>query len=73
MKNKLSFLLTFISVIGVLLLAWFKDVNIDLLLPTILATYILGRTSTNISTVWAVSRDPKADTIKAAQMVDSNN
>lgn len=73
MKNKLSFILTFISVIGVLMLAWFKNVNIDLLLPTILATYILGRTSTNISTVWAASKDPKADTIRAAQMIDNSN
>lgn len=70
MKNKLSFLLTFISVIGIFLLAWFKDVDIQVLLPSVLGMYILGRTTTNVSTAWAASRDPGADTLKAVEMID---
>lgn len=65
MKNKLSFVLTFISVIGILLLAWFKNVNIEIMLPSILATYILGRTTNSVSNVWAASKDPNADTLQA--------
>lgn len=70
MKNKLSFLLTFISVIGVLLLAWFKNVDIQVLLPSVLGIYIVGRTTTNVSTAWAASKDPQADTLKVCEMVD---
>lgn len=64
-KNNFSFVLTFISVIGCLLLAWFKNVNIEMMLPTILATYVLGRTSLKASNVWAASKDPKANTLEA--------
>jgi hypothetical protein len=67
MKNKMSFILTFISVVGCLLLAWFKNVNIEIMLPSILAIYIIGRTTAAASNVWAASRDPSADTIKAIE------
>ena len=70
MKNKLSFILTLMSVLGIFLLAWFKGIDIQVLLPSVLAIYIVGRTSTNISTTWAASRDPNADTLKAVEMVD---
>jgi hypothetical protein len=70
MKNKLSFLLTFISVVGIFVLAWFKGIDIQVLLPSVLTIYIVGRTTTNVSTAWAASRDPQADTIKACEMID---
>jgi hypothetical protein len=70
MKNKLSFILTFISVIGIFLLAWFKNISIEMLLPSVLGIYILGRTTTNVSTAWAASRDPNADTLKACELID---
>lgn len=70
MKSKLSFLLTFMSVVGIFALAWFRNVDIQVLLPSVLGMYILGRTTTNVSTAWAASRDPQADTIKACEMID---
>lgn len=70
MKSKLSFLLTLISVIGIFILAWFKNIDIQVLLPSILGIYIAGRTTTNVSTAWAVSKDPQADTMKACEMID---
>ena len=70
MKNKLSFILTFISVVGVLVLAWYKNIDIQVLLPSVLAIYIAGRASTNISTTWAASKDPAADTVKVCEMID---
>ena len=70
MKSKLSFLLTLISVIGIFVLAWFRNIDIQVLLPSVLAIYIVGRTTTNVSTAWAASKDPQADTIKACEMVD---
>jgi hypothetical protein len=73
MKNKLSFILTFISVLGIFLLAWFKGIDIQVLLPSVLAIYIVGRTTTSVSTAWAVSRDPAADTMKAVEILDKKD
>lgn len=73
MKSKLSFLLTFMSVVGIFALAWFRNVDIQVLLPSVLGMYILGRTTTNVSTAWAASRDPQADTIKACEMIDKRD
>jgi hypothetical protein len=70
MKSKLSFILTFISVIGIFVLAWFKNIDIQMLLPSVLGIYIIGRTTTNVSTAWAASKDPQADTLKACEMID---
>jgi hypothetical protein len=70
MQNKLSFILTFISIVGILLLAWFKNVNIEVMLPSILATYILGRTTHSVSNVWAASKDPNANTLEAISIAD---
>ena len=73
MKSKLSFILTFISVMGIFLLAWYRNINIEVLLPSVLGIYILGRTTTNVSTALAASRDPSADTIKACEMIDKKD
>jgi hypothetical protein len=64
-KSNLSFVLTFISVVGCLALAWFKNVNIETMLPSILAIYVIGKTTLKASNVWAASRDPNADTLQA--------
>lgn len=70
MKNKLSFILTLLSIIGVFVLAWYKNIDIQVLLPSILGIYVIGRTTTNVSTTWAASKDPSADTLKAVEMID---
>jgi hypothetical protein len=69
-KNKLSFLLTFISVVGLFLLAWFKNVDVQIMLPSVLGVYIVGRTTTNISSAWAASKDTNANTVQAIQILN---
>ena len=64
-KNNFSFILTLISIAGCLALAWFKNVNIEAMLPTILATYVLGRAGLKASNVWAASKDSNASTLEA--------
>ena len=73
MKNKLSFILTLISVIGLLALAWFKNVDLQMLLPSVLGIYILGRTTTSVSSAWAASKDPHANTLEALQIIDKKD
>lgn len=70
MKNKLSFILTLLSIIGIFVLAWYKNLDVQMLLPSVLGIYVLGRTTTNVSATWAASKDPNADTLKVVEMVD---
>ncbi len=68
-KTKYGFYLTAFSVVGFFGLAWFKDVDINNVIPAVLSIYILGRTATNVSATWAASKDPSADTQKAIDTV----
>jgi len=68
-KNYLSFFLTLISIVGVLLLAWFKGIELDLLLPSLLGLYITGRTVEKSSAHWSASKDSAANTEKVIEMV----
>lgn len=61
-KNYLSFVLSLISIVGVLLLAWFKGISVEMLLPSLLGVYILGRAGQKSVGMIAASRDPNADT-----------
>jgi heme O synthase-like polyprenyltransferase len=72
-KTKLGFILTFISVMGLLLLAWFKDVDIEMSLPTVLAIYLGGRTAAAMSHVWAASKDEKADTVATIKELEKRD
>ncbi|MEM4379361.1 MAG: hypothetical protein QXL01_01560 [Thermoplasmatales archaeon] len=62
MRAYLGFLLTLISVMGCLVLAWFKGTDIEFMLPTILGIYISAKTVERTTAVWSASRDSKADT-----------
>ena len=73
MKNKLSFILTLSSILGIFVLAWFKNLDIQMLLPSVLGIYVIGRTTTNVSTAWAASKDPQADTMKAVELIDKKD
>jgi len=57
-----TFILTFISIIGALGLAYFKDVDIVVLLPSILGIYVSGQSVGRVSAQWAASKDGTADT-----------
>lgn len=61
MKNYLSFVLTLISIVGSLLLGWFKGISLDALLPSLLGIYVLGRVVEKGNVVWAASKDPNAN------------
>lgn len=62
MKNYLSFLLTLISILGALGLAYFKGVDITSLLPTLLGIYIVSKTTEKSNMIWAASKDPQSNT-----------
>jgi hypothetical protein len=62
MKNYLSFLLTLISILGALGLAYFKGVDVSSLLPTLLGIYVVSKSTEKSAMAWAASSDPKADT-----------
>jgi len=72
MRAYLGFILTFISVLGCLALAWHKGVDIEFMLPTILGIYISGKTLERASAVVAASRDPKADTNQLVKDMDDH-
>jgi len=57
-----GFFLTFISVIGLFVLAFEKGVDITVALPTILGIYLGAKTSEKASAHWAASRDPSTST-----------
>lgn len=72
-RTKLGFIITLISVVGLLLLAWFKGVDISMSLPTIIGLYLVGRSATSISHVWAVSKDEKADTVETIRELEKRD
>lgn len=72
MKAYLGFILTLISVIGCLALAWFKDYEIEFMLPTILGIYISAKTVERTTAVWSVSKDSKADTRQIIKDMDDH-
>jgi len=61
-KNYLSFVLTLISILGSLALAWCKNTDVGALLPALLGIYVVGRTSQKGMAYFAASKDKKADT-----------
>jgi len=70
LKNKLSFVLTLLSILGVLALAWFKAINIEILLPSLLGIYVAGRTAHKVSAGIAASKDPNANTAEVLATFD---
>ena len=61
-KQNLSFVLTFISVVGLLNLAFFKGVDISMSLPAVLGIYIGARAGQKSLAIYAASKDETADT-----------
>jgi len=70
MKNYLSFFLTLICIVGSLALAWFKGIPLDMLLPSLLGIYVLGRTGQKGMAYFAASKDETADTRAVIQDLD---
>jgi hypothetical protein len=71
MKTKLSFILSLIATLGLLALAWFKEYDITAMLPVIVTGYVVGRSVTKASHIWAISKDPNADTKSAIDKLES--
>lgn len=61
-QANLGFVLTFISIVGLFLLAFFKNVDINATLPVILATYVGARASEKIVSINAACKDANCDT-----------
>lgn len=57
-----GFFLTFTSIFGLFVLAFYKDVDINSSLPAILGLYLGTKASEKASAHWAASRDPNAST-----------
>ena len=71
-KNYLSFQLTLICVVGSLYLGYTNGIDLTLLLPAILGIYVTNRTAEKVSTHWAASKDPTADTEKVIEMISGS-
>lgn len=59
-----TFFLTLISIIGSLALAFSKDVDVSILLPSLLGIYVGVHGGVKASNTWAASKDQNADTNK---------
>lgn len=67
LRDNRSFLLTFISTVGVLILGY-RGTDIAILLPTILGLYITNRSAQKVSAHWATSKNPDChDAIKSIE------
>jgi hypothetical protein len=71
LKDNRSFLLCLIGTLGVLGLAYTKDTNIDLLLPTVIGIYVTGRTSQKISAHYNARHDEDADVVDIIKSLDN--
>ena len=70
MKNYLAFILCLFSIAGFFVLSWFKGTDVSISVPSIVGLYIAGRGAAQVSSHWAASKDPEADT---AAVIDSMN
>lgn len=61
-KQNFGFICTISCIIGMLALAWFKDVDINASLPVILGTYLGARAVEKGTAFTMASKDPKCDT-----------
>jgi len=69
-RNYLSFILTLISVLGVLLAHFMLGTEIEILLPAILGLYLGTRTFNKAGEYKAATNDEKADTKAIIESVD---
>jgi len=60
-KSYATMALATICIVGTLGLAFFKDVDISVMLPTLLAIYVGAKAAVAGNGAWAASRDEKAD------------
>lgn len=68
MKGYLLFWLTFISIAGSLCLAFFKDVDVTILLPALLGIYATHSFGKAASAHWNARHDSDADVEKIVEM-----
>jgi hypothetical protein len=62
LKTKLSFIVTLVAIVGLLIVFYFKGTNVAMEITTIVGIYVVGRNAASISHGWAASKDPNADT-----------
>lgn len=71
-KDNRSFILTFICISGSIALAFKKDVDLSLLLPSLLGIYVTGRTSEKVSAHFNARKDEDADLADIIKTLDNN-
>ena len=70
MSMYLSFILTTLSLIGFFALAFFKNVDVGMSIPTIIGIYITNRTAVKFSAHRAASADPEVNTTQVIESTD---
>jgi uncharacterized membrane protein YfcA len=64
-----GFFLTLISIVGLIALAFYKDIDITMALPAVLGLYLGAKTSEKASAHFAASRDPSCNTAEVIAAV----
>ena len=64
------FVVTILSIFVATHLAFWKDADINTILPTILGLYLGSKATTSVSSHWAASKDDTCDTAKVIQEVE---
>ncbi len=67
-----TFFLTSVSIVGALILAFTKDVDITMLLPTLLGIYVSGKATERVSAHYNARSDPNADTAEVIKSVSDS-
>jgi heme O synthase-like polyprenyltransferase len=70
-KPYATFLLALISIVGSLVLAFAKNTDITVLLPTLLGIYIGAKAGVTANSHWAASKDSNADTSSVIKDTDT--
>lgn len=71
LKPYATFILTLISIIGSLVLAFSKNTDISVLLPTLLGIYVGAKAGVTANGHWAASKDKEADTTSVIEKTDN--
>lgn len=69
-KPYMTALLTLISIVGILALAFIRDVDIQILLPTVLGIYVGGKTTQKVSAHINARGDTVANTEHVIDKLD---
>lgn len=70
MAHNGPFVLTLMAMVGTMVLAVFKDSNVNTLLPTLLGLFLGQKASTTVSAHLAASKDPGCNTAQVIRELE---